>query len=153
MTSRFTPDFEIRDGVLVQYHGSAAIVRVPEGVRRIGDHAFTKAVSVNNSGPPPMCSWDGMENPELDRFGPHLEYIGFSFIREVILPDSVEAIGERAFYKCASLEHVRLSRNLRHIGKDAFKDCHRLQSVAVPADTFIEDSAFNRDVQIIRMPK
>ena len=146
------PDFEIRDGVLVQYHGSAAVVHVPEGVRRIDDHAFTKTLFIKNSGPPPMCSWDGMDNPELDQFGPHVEYIGFSFIREVILPDSVEVIGEWAFYTCANLEQVRMSRNLRRIGKDAFKGCHRLKSVEVPADTYIEYGAFNRNVQINRLP-
>ena len=54
--------FEIVNGELVKYHGDQAVIHVPYGVTRIGEGAFTGPVTfLGFSGPPPMCSWDGME--------------------------------------------------------------------------------------------
>ena len=86
-------------------------------------------------------------------------------IKEIILPDSLEKIGERAFkyltelkkinfpylldsiddsafWGCISLKNIQLNEGLTYIGKNAFRDC-ALQSVNVPSTvTFIGRKAF-----------
>ena len=41
-------------------------------------------------------------------------------IKELVLPDSVEIIGIKAFGGCYDLEYITISQNLRYIGEDAF---------------------------------
>ena len=111
-------------GELVKYHGDQAVVHVPDGVVRIGEGAFTKPVTfLGYGGPPPMCSWGGMETSETN-VGTHEELCGFEFIREVYLPASVEAIGAHAFQSCVNLECIHLPGRLRSIGTHAFARCH-----------------------------
>ncbi len=134
--------FEISNGELVKYHGDQAVVHVPDGVVRIGEGAFTRPVAfLGYGGPPPMCSWDGMETSAAD-VGTHEELCGFEFIREIYLPASVETIGANAFRGCVHLEYVRLPDHLRRICTHAFARCHSLKQIEVPKDTIIEYQAF-----------
>ncbi|MGN0572108.1 MAG: leucine-rich repeat domain-containing protein [Candidatus Fimenecus sp.] len=50
----------------------------------------------------------------------------------VTIPDSVTRIEEKAFFRCA-LKAVQLPENLTFIGKDAFAYCGSLQTVEIPA--------------------
>ena len=134
--------FEISNGVLIKYHGDQAVVHVPDGVVRIGEGAFTKPVTfLGYGGPPPMCSWGGMETSETN-VGTHEELCGFEFIREIYLPASVETIGAHAFQSCVNLEYIHLPSRLRSIGTHAFARCHSLKQIEVPKDTMIEYQAF-----------
>lgn len=134
--------FEIINGELVKYHGDQAVVHVPDGVVRIGEGAFTRPVTfLGYGGPPPMCSWDGMETSEAN-VGTHEELCGFEFIREVYLPESVETIGARAFQSCVNLERIHLPSSLRSIGTHAFARCHSLKQIEVPKDTLIAYQTF-----------
>jgi hypothetical protein len=51
----------------------------------------------------------------------------------LILPDTVETIGNYAFYNCASLKSVQLPAALASIGNYAFQNCSALASVELPA--------------------
>ena len=134
--------FEIRNGILVKYHGHQAVVHVPDGVVRIGEGAFTRpAVFLGYGGPPPMCSWDGMDTSGTD-VGTHEELRGFECIREVYLPESVKTIEAKAFQSCVNLERIHLPRRLRSIGTHAFAHCHSLKQIEVSMDTIIEYKAF-----------
>ena len=134
--------FEICNGELVKYHGDQAVVHVPDGVVRIGEGAFTRPVAfLGYGGPPPMCSWGGMETSEAN-VGTHEELCGFEFIHEVYLPASVETIGANAFRSCVNLEYIRLPGGLRTIGAQAFARCHSLKQIEVPKDTVIDYQAF-----------
>ena len=134
--------FEIVNGELVKYHGDQAVIHVPYGVTRIGEGAFTRSVTfLGFSGPPPMCSWDGMETSEAN-VGTHEELCGFEFIREVYLPESVETIGARAFQSCVNLERIHLPSSLRSIGTHAFARCRSLKQIEVPKDTLIAYQTF-----------
>lgn len=147
-------DFEIVNGELVKYHGNQAVIHVPDGVVSIGEGAFTRPVTVMGyGGPPPMCSWDGMETSEA-AVGTHEEPEGFAFIREVFLPESVEIIGPHAFESCANLERVHLSSRLRSIGTRAFARCDNMKQIEVPEDTSIDFQAFFVSrIQVVRVQK
>ena len=62
---------------------------------------------------------DGVEEIREDAFA-------YSNLSEVIIPDSVKYIGERVFYGCRNLTHVRYSKNLTYIPKEAFSGCNAL---------------------------
>ena len=66
-------------------------------------------------------------------------------ITEVILPDTVTAIGDKTFYFCMKLAKVRLPNALESIGESAFYGCSELSDVVpcLPATcTSIGKSAF-----------
>ena len=60
---------------------------------------------------------------------PYLTELCGSRIEEVSLPDTVQSIGNCAFYNCKKLNRIRAGANLRDIGSDAFMNTlsfHRL---------------------------
>lgn len=54
-------------------------------------------------------------------------------ITSVIMPDTVETIGDDAFNGCAHLASVRLSQNLKVMGISCFEQCYSLSEVDIPA--------------------
>ena len=56
----------------------------------------------------------------------------FYRLRTAELSDTVESIGDDAFYGCKNLKTVRLPGNTASIGSRAFMDCYRLREVQIP---------------------
>lgn len=56
-------------------------------------------------------------------------------IKEIVIPDSVKSIEEKSFHKCTALEKVTLSEssNLEFIGKDCFAYCENLSEMTIPS--------------------
>ena len=64
-------------------------------------------------------------------------------LRELIIPDSVRAIGKGAFWGCESLASIILSGQLEVISEKAFWGCRSLRSIKMPESLKrIEDKAF-----------
>ena len=63
-----------------------------------------------------------------------------SDIKSIIISDSVENIGNDAFYNCQSLESIIISDSVKNIGSDsvksignyAFWNCESLKSIVIP---------------------
>ena len=53
-------------------------------------------------------------------------------IENVVLPNFLENIPERLFYKAANLKTVTIPDSVKKIGRYAFADCSRLQSIVMP---------------------
>ena len=51
---------------------------------------------------------------------------------DVVIPEGVEAIGDRAFYWQKELRSIQLPESLRNIGEDAFFGCRALTAVRIP---------------------
>ncbi|MBQ3110729.1 MAG: leucine-rich repeat protein [Clostridia bacterium] len=62
-------------------------------------------------------------------------------IEEVILPESLEIIGDRAFLNCKNIKEIKLPENLIGIGKRAFEGCESLVKVNLPDKDFIIGAA------------
>lgn len=50
----------------------------------------------------------------------------------ITLPETVETIGDYAFYGCTRLRSINLSSNLKRIGISAFEKCSSLESITLP---------------------
>ena len=70
-------------------------------------------------------------------------------IKKVIIPGSIELIGESAFRGCMSLTNVTINDGVKSIGKYAFGDCKGLTSVTIRSSvTDIGESAFRGCVEL-----
>lgn len=66
-----------------------------------------------------------------------------SLITEIIIPEGIQFIASKAFYKCSDLVSVKLPSTLKAIGRGAFKGCTKLKEIYIPESCgVIESSAF-----------
>ena len=54
-------------------------------------------------------------------------------ITKIIIPDTVKTIEEKAFFRCSSLKELTLSKNVEHIAKDSFGFCSSLNEINIPS--------------------
>ena len=50
----------------------------------------------------------------------------------IVIPDSVEIIGNFAFYDCTSLTSITIPNSVMKIGDNAFRSCTSLTSITIP---------------------
>ena len=62
---------------------------------------------------------------------PNMAFCGCT-LESIVLPNSVEAIGESAFYSCSSLTSATIPNSVTSIGSEAFYRCSGLTSVTIP---------------------
>ncbi len=67
--------------------------------------------------------------------GAFYQWEEFGELKEVMIPDTVEYIGERAFAMCTSLTRVALPDSVVELGPEVFWNCSSLSRVRVPAVT------------------
>lgn len=94
---------------------------VPRTVTTICKKSFKRGVA------------QGLESIKLNEGLKELEYgcFGYSEIRRVVLPASVNSISTDAFTDCNKLRYVdlRAARGLKVLSKHAFWDCGRLDQI------------------------
>lgn len=54
-------------------------------------------------------------------------------IRSVIIPSTVEEIGDRAFIQGYGLTSVVIPNGVRRIGREAFRNCYRIEKIELPS--------------------
>ncbi len=101
-------DFEIKDGVLVNYKGARTEVVIPEGVTEIADDVFSYNKTVKSVNLPTT----------LVRIG-RRAFSWCESLTTVNFPESLRTIGECAFYHC-DIVGLKLPRKLEEIGYEAF---------------------------------
>lgn len=117
----------------------------PDGLEEIGDAAFY-ATRLQEAILPNSCqSFQGSDhfalNYELEkvRFPEGLKIIPESFVdnciklTEFIMPNSIEEIGDRAFWQCGKLQELKLSSNLKSIGLEGLYYCKGLETICFPS--------------------
>ena len=139
-------EFIIKDGVLEKYHGKKKSPIIPDGVKVIGEIAFSnhnslKMIvipdSVTEIGGGAFHYCRGLQSITL---GNSLTTIGdcaFRYCRNlpgIQLPDGVTSIGAEAFEHCANLQSVTIPESITSIGYNAFRGCENIREcVLIPA--------------------
>lgn len=72
------------------------------------------------------------------------QFEGYEYLEEVILPDSITSIGDKAFSECHNLKTINLPTNLNRIGEQAFYYCKNIEIINIPENvTTIGMGAFH----------
>ena len=141
-------EYEVKNGVLLAYHGYNSYAKVPEGVTLIAENAFAasrerllivdipEGVRAIGAGAFEGCTkLEFIDLPKSLRSIGERAFAGCTSLK-CFNPDatSLEEIGSHAFRNCTKLETVELySNRLQNIAKDAFEGCTRLRSIVSSA--------------------
>lgn len=117
----------------------------PEGLEEIGDAAFY-ATCLKEAILPNSCQFlSGSDqfalNYELEKVcvPEGLKEIPESFVEncikltDFIMPNSIEVIGNRAFWQCGALKELHLSSHLKSIGTEGIYYCKGLKTISFPS--------------------
>ncbi|MDR2071081.1 MAG: leucine-rich repeat domain-containing protein [Treponema sp.] len=127
-------DFEIENGVLVKYRGSAAEVVVLDRVTIIGDYAFSKCTGLASITLPVSLTAIG-----------DWAFADCSGLASITIPDRVAMIGRGAFVRCTGLTAITLPAGSTFINRGLFGGCSGLESITIPENiTEIGPVAFAR---------
>ncbi len=67
-----------------------------------------------------------------------------NLITKIVLPKTIERVGNNAFSYCTSLKEVVFSSSVTELGESVFSSCTNLESVTLPSNlTVIKDSTFH----------
>lgn len=96
-------DFDVYDGVLIDYFGEGGDIIIPDslGITEIDSQVFSKCAAAQE-------------------------------IKSVVIPDGVVKIGFACFEYCANLENVTLPQSLEVLDGCVFRMCPSLKSIAIP---------------------
>ena len=95
--------------------------KIPDGVKRIGDSAFSGCGDLTSIGIPNSVTEIGDE-----------AFLECSKLKGIVIPDSVTEIGEKAFYNCKNMKTVTISKGLKKIEDKTFDGCSSLKNITIP---------------------
>ena len=148
-------DFEIKDGVVIIPEGTEKInpyffedveglttVVIPKSVVYIDKESF-----LSQSGVTKIIVEEGNERYDSrNNCNAIIETESNTLVAgcaSTVIPDTVEEIGESAFFGCKGLTSVVIPNSVTSIGEDAFNGCTGLTSVTIPEGvTSIGKNAF-----------
>ena len=110
------------DGVLKGIDGTAAVIKVPDGVKEIDGYAFTWNTTIEQ-----VILPDSVQI--IDAFS----FAYCSNLAVINMPNSIKVIGNKAFYACGSLQMIDLSKtNISSVAGEMFWSCGNLTEVKLP---------------------
>ncbi|MBQ9061812.1 MAG: leucine-rich repeat protein [Eubacterium sp.] len=115
------PDELLRIGSrFIKGTGISEIV-IPKNLAEVGGDVFGGAISLEK-----VQFAEGIKEIPYAMMA---SYSSVNYIKEIILPESLETIGADAFYGCKYLATVTIPQNVNTIGSQAFMGCTGLTSV------------------------
>lgn len=116
--------FEIKGDKLISFNIKNAkdikYVFIPGYIKEIEENAFRNAKIYEINFP------DSLTTIKNNAF------YGCGFLLNLILPDTINYMGQHAFEKCVNLRNVEFSSSLEKINECAFKYCESLTSIRLP---------------------
>ena len=108
-------------------------VTIGNSVTSIGDWAFEECWGLKKVIIPDIAAWCGItfgDNPLY--YAKHLYSDETTEITNLIIPNSVTSIGNKAFYYCSGLTSVTIPNSVTSIGTSVFRGCSSLTSITIP---------------------
>lgn len=129
---RKEPVVKLNDGVFSDIYFLKEVT-LPDTIVDIGSYAFKNDRSLSQI---PLSN-------NLRNLGEGA-FLQCSSLEKVVLPDSVVQIGHSAFARCVNLKSVVISPNslLEKIDPLAFSYCYLLDTIQLPANTIVNETAF-----------
>lgn len=109
-------DFQIENGVLLEYTGPGGDVAVPSGVEQIGDFAFAGSKRLT-----------AVSFPAQMRSVGYAAFYDCEGLTQVVFPSGLEQIEVFAFAGCVRLESVTFLGDVPAIGRHAFPETVRVR--------------------------
>ena len=115
-------------------------IDVPNSVTTIEYWAFANVLNVNYSGTATGAPWGARSyNGVIDGYfaysdntKKHLNACLYTAKGDVVIPNGVVCIGEKAFYDCIQITSIDIPNTVTSIGTSAFSGCDRLSSLTIP---------------------
>ena len=106
------------------YCRSLTSVTIPNSVTSIGVGAFTGCSSLTSVHITDLAAWCGISfaGPNPLYYAHHL-FVNGEEITDLVIPDGVTSIGDKAFSECSSLTSVTIPNSVTSIGSYAFEGC------------------------------
>ena len=127
----------------------SGVLRVPDGIRRIGAYTFLNRTDITSVVFPDSVveigqgGFKGCSSLREITFGSGLVCIeadafkDCTLLTDIRLPDSVVEIGQGGFKGCSSLREIVFGSSLVYIKAEAFKNCTLLTDIRLP-DSVVE---------------
>ncbi len=120
-------------------------ITIPNSVTTIGNRAFydcgIKEVHISDLAAWCNISFEGSTANPL--FYAQNLYLNGELVTDLVIPNSVTTIGNRAFYNYYGLTSITIPNSVTTIGDEAFFKCYRLTSITIPNSvTTIGNAAF-----------
>ncbi|MDD3220226.1 MAG: leucine-rich repeat protein [Lachnospiraceae bacterium] len=113
-------DFNIQNGVLIEYTGTASSVTVPNTVKSIGALAFLQKNTVKEITLP----------DSVTRLEDHAFHVCGN-LEKINMSKNIVYIGYGAFYQCMNLKTITIPQKTSVIGEAAFHKCQSLTKIEV----------------------
>ena len=110
---------------------SLASAQLPNGLTSLGAQAF-KGTNINEA--------DVTLPASVRRYWYWYNCMAFT---DLVLPEGITSIGNKAFYQCDSLLSIYLPTTITSIGDEAFKGCASLGRVYVPLNCSVGNMSFD----------
>ena len=107
-------------------------VTIPNSVTSIGSSAFAGCsglTSVHISDLLAWCKISFYSSEANPLYYAHHLFLNGQEIKDLVIPNSVMSIGEKAFYGCSGLTSVTIPNFVTSIGSGAFYGCYRLNTI------------------------
>lgn len=135
LNNKEVKDLVIPEGVTsignYTFNGCSSLtsVTIPSSVTSIGSSAFEGCIGLTSVHISDIAAWCNIQfknNPLA--FAHHL-YLNGIETTDLVIPDDVTSISNRAFYECSGLTSVFIGNNVTTVGEAAFWGCSSLSSV------------------------
>ena len=118
---------------------------IPKGLKTIGEDAFDECSGLKEVRYSDVGSWallDKSDWADNYYFFKALK-IGEGDGQDLVIPDGVTHIADRAFRRCGMIKSIRIPDSINCIGKGAFSWCEKLESVDIPKGvSMVDECAF-----------
>lgn len=107
--------------MVIKYTGTEKDVAVPEGIKAIGDDAFSDCETIVTVSLPSSLVWIG-----------HQAFSKCPNLKEITIEEGLEQTHKAIFSELPSLEKVHLPNTLKYMQDRMFVNCASLQTVNIP---------------------